>query len=155
MQVPEFLKKIWFKIESIWKDVDKKFIPVADVAVKVTNQIKAIMDSGVPATLAAITPTDLDDKVVAALNRVLPTVVAELTILRNLAVDQSTPDVAIATLLDEVQKLLPDKQKYQWVEFSSELTRKLAADLEDGDLSITESISLAHYIYEAIHKDAA
>lgn len=155
MQVPEFLRHIWAWIKNGFEALNKKLIPIANAAVTVTNALKVIMDSGAVNVITEITPTTVDDKIAAAIRDALPKVLGTMTIIRDIAVNNDSPEEALQVMLDRIKELMPDSQAFQWLEFSSKMTKELSAALEDGDISITEAINLSHDIYNAVHKNAA
>lgn len=152
MKVPEIFEKIWAWIKAKFEALNKELLPIADVAVDVTNALKTLMDSGAVDVITSITPTKVDDRIAAAIRNALPKVLSTMSIIQDVASSDITPDQAAVILLDRVKQLVPDSQAFQWLEFSSKLTKELAKDLEDDDLSITEAINLAHEIYNAIKK---
>lgn len=152
MKIPEFLEKIWIWVKSHFEALNKQLIPIADTAVRVTNAFKSIMDSGAVDIMTAITPTTADDKILQAVRNALPKVLLTMTIIQDIAKDNKPPEEVAQIILDRVKQLVPDSQAFQWLEFSSKLTKQLAEDLKDDELSITEAINLAHQIYNAVHK---
>jgi hypothetical protein len=146
-----FAISLWIK--KAWANIKKDAVPVANEVVTVVNGLELYTVQAAPILedlFPKITPI-----VLAAIKVVAPDVVASMQIMTGVMAPPAGQDVSVTiqTMLTRIQTLLPpNTQSYAWLEFAGKLTGQVTAYLKLGPLTVTEEISLAHEIYNALHK---
>ncbi|MEB2775249.1 hypothetical protein SYJ56_08010 [Algoriphagus sp. D3-2-R+10] len=141
------MKKIFEYIKNFiqkWIGVSFDFLKDnSGVAVNVTNKIKEIVESPLADIVTGIIPSDVDDKIKDRLRVIIPVVVDKLAILHGIvSVNEKNSD-SIALIIEHLKLMNKDLRIDFWIRFAGELNIALS----DGELSLSEGISLTQIIY--------
>lgn len=131
-----WIKKIFTKAMS---EAEK----LAPLAVDITARLKKIVESDFVAGLAAITPTDVDDKLLAILKKVIPEVAMKTAIIEKILSQTDTDTDAVAAIVEYLKSLEPEARVKYWVSFAGDLNIALA----DGKIEIAEAIFLTQKFF--------
>lgn len=146
------MKKILDKIKTWLKArFDKGFEIIkrnSAAAVKVTDELKKIIDSPVTDIITALIPGELDNELKFKLRKVLPEVAAKIGIAHNIVQASDDPTVALEKIRVYISSLGLDGRKDWWVMFSA----KVLESLSDGDLSWAELVMLSQDAYLELYK---
>jgi hypothetical protein len=71
---------IWDAIKKKFEDANKPFL---EIAVNLTNIVKDALNSGAVDLLTTVIPGVTDDNIVALLRKILPTILADLLLLKS------------------------------------------------------------------------
>lgn len=150
MKILKFLEDLWHWIVRQFDKIDPQLKQIGTDAVNVVEAIKKFNDSGLAATITALIPGDVDDKVRELLTKIIPDVLSTSTLIRDSA--DLTPDQTIAAWLEQAAKLDHDTVSGEYLTTAAKIVKQLAADLADGELSITEATGLAYSIFNGFIK---
>ena len=141
------MKKIFQYVKDFiqkWIGISFEFVKDnSEVAVDVTNKIKKIVDSPIADILTAIIPSDLDDKVVSKLRKVLPIVLEKMAIMHGILIISTSNENTIALIIEHLQLTNKDLRADFYIRLAGELNVALA----DGEISLAEAIGLSQIIY--------
>ena len=118
---------------------------VLPIVIGVTNTLKYKVDSPVADILVAITPTGIDDAVLAKIRAVLPKVVEKTALAQKwlaMSKDMTTNEL-LQAILGELKNSSNDEWQKFWAEFSGMFLYYMA----DGKLTVGEAIALAQWYY--------
>lgn len=121
-----------------------------EVAVKVTNIVKGVIENPAIDMVVALTPTKKDDELLRKAKQILPNVAVKIGIAMNVvSIAEAEADQAIAfsKVLDYVSNQLPDEGK---AIFYRELSGAIAESLSDGNISGGEAIAIVQLIFKKI-----
>lgn len=150
MKIFEFLKDLWAWIVEKFEKIDPKLREIGTIAVNVTEAVKKFVNSPVAVVITDLIPGKVDDAVRELLIRIIPDVLSTSTLLKDSA--DMTPDEVIAEWLAQAAKLDHDTVSGEYLSVASKIVKQLAADLADGELSITEATGLAYSIFNGFVK---
>lgn len=91
IQIPNWLKKIWKAIQSIFNKIPTELQSAIHTGVAITENIKRFVDSPVADVLTAIIPSEIDDRIKIILRAAIPKILAELRLI-DTASEKSTPE---------------------------------------------------------------
>jgi hypothetical protein len=150
----ELMKKIFNVIKNVltklWGNMLAFLVERGEVAVKVTNIIKEIVENPAINYIVALTPTSKDDVILAKAKALIPKVAFQVGLAMNMikAVDASENELeAAARVIDYVRLHINEDGKGI---FYREFAGKLAEYLSDGHLSTAEAVALAQLIFKRI-----
>lgn len=118
---------------------------VLPTVISVTNALKYTVDNPVTDILVKITPTQVDDAILAKIRAVLPKVVERTALAQKWVAihdKMTTEELLRAILADLKNSSNEDWQKF-WAEFSGMFLYYMA----DGKLTVGEAIALAQWYY--------
>lgn len=72
------ITRLWEAIQSLWKKVPDEIRDAAEVAIKITRWLQKVVNSKEAKALVELTPTGIDDTILAILQRILPQIEAEI-----------------------------------------------------------------------------
>lgn len=150
MKVFKFLVDLWHWIVEQFDKIDPQLKKLATDAVNVVEAIKKFNDSGLAATLTALIPGDVDDKVRELLTKIIPDVLSTSALLRDST--DLTPEETIEAWLKQAALLDHDTISSEYLSTAAKIVKELSADLADGELSITEATGLAYSIFNGFVK---
>jgi hypothetical protein len=147
------MKKLFEKLTSFVRGAlglaFDQFRTHAEVAVKMTANIKKIVESPIGDTIVTLIPGDIDNKILAKLRQVLPQVLERMLILSNIVKENDTNTDVIESIISHLKNLHPEARVSFWVLFSAELNRALS----DGKIEMAEAFVLSQMVYLEIKKD--
>jgi hypothetical protein len=135
-RITAFLKRLTGKAFELLREN-------AGLAVRVTDNIKKLVENPAADVLTALIPGDLDAAALAALRRVLPGVSEKLALAFNIINENSKNADVVAATIEHLRSLEPGVRSVFWLSFSAELN----AALSDGKISLAEAAALAQMIY--------
>lgn len=141
-KIGSFLKKVFTGAYDILQD--KGYI-----AVLVTNNLKKIIESPVMDIITAVIPGDIDSLIVSKLRVILPKVAFKVASVHGVISTHERPSVALKILFEHLGTLSKDQQTKFWIDFAAELNY----NLEDGTLSIQESVKRTQDLYNKFFKN--
>lgn len=121
-----------------------------EIAIKVTNTVKEIINNPAIDWVVALTPNKTDDKVLAQAKKVVPELAIKIGIAMNiLTIADAEEDQAIAfsKVLEFVSNQLPDEGK---AIFYRELSGIIAESLSDGHITGGEAVAIVQLVFKKI-----
>jgi hypothetical protein len=121
-----------------------------EVAIKVTNTVKEIINNPAIDWVVALTPTDVDDKVLAEAKKIVPALAVKVGLAMNIVtIAESEEDeiIAFSTVLAFVSDQLSEEGK---AIFYRELSGLVAESLSDGTMSGGEAVAIVQLIFKKI-----
>jgi hypothetical protein len=146
------INKIKVFLMNAWGNLFGFLVSKADVAIKLTDIVKSVIDNPATGYAVAWTPTRLDDKLLADAKLILPKITVQLGIAMNLvnAIDaEKDPEKMAGLVFAFVSEKLPNDGK---AIFYRELSGKIALALSDGKFSTGEIIALVQLVYNKLIK---
>jgi hypothetical protein len=119
-----------------------------EVAIKVTNILKSVVQSPVTGFLVALTPTKSDDILLAKAKILVPSVAVNVALAMSIIKEADVvgdPDQVLALILDKIRLHLPEEGK---AIFYRELSGKIAEALSDGRLSTAEPVGIVQLVFK-------
>jgi hypothetical protein len=119
-----------------------------EVAIKVTNILKSVVQSPVTGFLVSLTPTKSDDILLAKAKILVPSVAVNVALAMSIIKEAEVvgdPDQALALILDKIRLHLPEEGK---AIFYRELSGKIAEALSDGRLSSAEAVGIVQLVFK-------
>lgn len=135
-QIGAFLKRVFTGAYDLLQD--KGYI-----AVMVTNQLKNLISSPVMDVLTAIIPGEVDNLIVSKLRVTIPKVALKVAAVHGVVSENERPSQALKVLFHHLNTLPEAARAKFWIDFAANLN----VDLEDGNLSLAESIRRTQDIY--------
>jgi hypothetical protein len=139
-------------LERVWGKMLIFLVSNGEVAIKVTNIVKAVIENPAVNWAVAMTPTSVDDAVLAKAKQIVPKVVLHVGLAMGIirAVDESEDAIeASAKVIEYVRMFIPEHGKGV---FYRELSGKVLEALSDGKVSIAEAVGLVQLIFKGIIK---
>ncbi|MDR7130670.1 hypothetical protein J2X69_003027 [Algoriphagus sp. 4150] len=118
----------------------------SEIAIKVVNHIKSIVESDAVGFGVNLTATNIDNLIVEKLKSILP-VVSEKMLVLHAIVNADSGNDSIAILIDHLKSITKGQRESFWIMLAGELNVALA----DGEISRAEGIALTQLFYS---KDA-
>lgn len=116
----------------------------SEVAVKITNSLKSIVESPILDVATYLIPGDLDDKILVKARSVVPRIAMEMAIAHGIIQQATTNQQVYAAIVEHIRKVHnPEGRVGFWLEFSARLNQALA----DGKIEFGEAASLAQIVY--------
>jgi hypothetical protein len=140
----DLLQKIIEFIKSKFQNIFEIFRLNSEVAVKVTNTLKSIVESPIVDFVTDLIPGDLDDKIHEKLKVVIPIVAQKIAITHGiLSINDRNTD-AISAIIEHLKnEVNPGLKISFWIMFAGELNIALS----DGKITLSEAIALSQIIY--------
>lgn len=70
--------RLWQAIKSLWERVPDEIREASEIAIKITRWLQKVVNSKEAKALVELTPTGIDDTILALLQRILPEIEAEI-----------------------------------------------------------------------------
>ena len=148
------MKKIFNKIKdallSVFGGLMDFLVRNGDIAVKVTNTVKEVINNPAIDWVVALTPSKTDDRILAKAKQIVPEVAVKIGLAMNIikvAEAEKDQAVAFSKVLAFVSTQLPDEGK---AIFYRELSGKIAEALSDGKISGAEAVAIAQLVFKKI-----
>lgn len=129
MRKGKFIARLKAFIDRLKAKFNKFLEEHIDTALKITTTIKGVINNPVADILVKITPTDKDDKALAAIRSALAITVAKLAILDKCNANESLED-KIRCWIDEIRKQPKDVQNALLVKFGALVAAHLDGNKE-------------------------
>lgn len=126
------------------------FVRNGEVAIKVTNTVKEIINNPAIDWVVALTPTKADDKLLAEAKKIVPQVALKVGLAMNIiTIAEAEEDkvIAFSKVLDFVSTQLSEEGK---AIFYRELSGAVAEALSDGNISGGEAIAIVQLIFKKL-----
>lgn len=151
-----WIKRIIAKAKAFFTLADEKAKKLTKLSIRVTNAVKAVVDTPVDDVIAEILkkaiPGEVDDIIInnaiVTLNKKLPVIINELVIIDSLL--SVTDPTEKAKLILEKIKFASDEQRNQ---FYHNLASTLILQLSDGKFTFGECCVTAEIIYQEMKKN--
>jgi len=147
------MKKLFEKLSSFVKsilgNIFDEFKKHSEAAVKVTGNIKKLVESPIADVVVTVIPGDIDNAIVEKLRKVLPEVTQKVAILHGILKENDTNSDIIASVIENLKQMNPDARVTFWVLFSGELNKALS----DGKLDLAEAFVLSQMAYIELKKN--
>ena len=148
------MKNLFSKIKSTLSKVFGSLLGFlvsrGQIAVKVTDIVKAIIENPLLSFAVELTPTKADDAILAKAKQIVPEIAIKIGlamgIVNEVAV-QTDPEKALAVILDQIRHVLPEEGK---AIFYRELSGKIAEALSDGVITTAEGVAIAQLIFKKV-----
>jgi len=139
----KLLDKISLFLSTLIGGLFELFRKHAELAVKITGNLKAIIESPITGVIADLIPGDLDNKVLLRLQKVVPVVAEKMALTYGILKENDKNSDAYDAIVKHLKQLNPDARASFWIIFSGELNLALS----DGKLTLAEAVSLAQLVY--------
>lgn len=147
------MKKLFEKLSSFVKsilgNIFDEFKKHSEAAVKVTGNIKKLVESPIADVVVTVIPGDVDNAIVEKLRKVLPEVTQKVAILHGILKENDTNSDIVASVIENLKQMNPDARVSFWVLFSGELNKALS----DGKLELAEAFVLSQMAYIELKKN--
>lgn len=147
----QFFSRLFSKMIHYYQSAMSKAKPFMQkeipVAIRIVQALKRVIDSQAMDIATAIIPGKFDDVALIASRSILPVVLLNLGIAKNIA-DGSSNDEIVQSAILEMRKLkLIDKSKYgkTLLDIAAEISHALI----DGKISLSELATIIHGFYES------
>lgn len=149
-KLKNIMKKLWEFIKSIVPrileglfDFAKKH---AELAVKVTNALKEAVEHPAADFLVNLTKTDLDNKALAILRKVLTVVVKKVAVVHGVVSGSEDENEAIRKLVEHIRSLPKDERPSYYVQFAAEVLLAYT----NGRISVAQAYYLPQLVYDGV-----
>lgn len=146
------IEKIKLFLIKAWGNLFGFLVSKADVAIKLTDIVKSVIDNPATEWAVAWTPNQFDDKLLVDAKKLLPKITAQLGIALNLvnSIDaEKDPEKVASLVFAFVSEKLPNEGK---AIFYRELSGEVAKALSDGEFTTGEIIALVQLVYNKLIK---
>lgn len=144
----KFFRRLLDFVKDKYKDLFVLFRNNSEVAVKVTYNLKKVVESPVLDVITDIIPGDLDDKIQEKLRLIVPIVAQKLAIANGILKESETDSNAVAAIIEYLKspELNIGARVSFWIMFSGELNKALS----DDKMTLSEAVALAQLVYTEI-----
>jgi len=121
-----------------------------NVAIKVTNIVKGIIENPAIEWAVALTPTKKDDEILAKAKEIVPRLAVKIGLAMGIIKEveaSANIEVAFSRVLNYVSESLPEEGK---AIFYRELSGAIAEALSDGNMSTAEAVGIVQLIFKKI-----
>ena len=143
-------KKIMAWFSKVFSSTIAFIKPKAEIAVKVVNVIKEIVESPIVGAIVNYTKTGVDDKILARVKEILNVIAPKLIVAQILQENKTNSEI-ILDLIDYLKSQNSKIRTSVYVMLAAELTKALA----DGKITTGEAISISQIVYEEIQSNKA
>ncbi len=147
------LKEIFNNFKNRFKSRMLKSYAFAEknsyIAVRITGNLKTLVESKIVTTIVDITPTEIDNRILPIVRRVVPKVAFKIALIHEFMKSTDNPKEAVAALIVFLKTLTVDARADFWIRFSAELTIALS----DGKLTLTEGLILSQMAYKELYEN--
>lgn len=144
----KLMKKISRILRALFGDMFEFLRGNSQVAVKVTGNLKSLVESQFLDIATDIIPGDLDDKILKKARVIVPKVATQVAIVHGIIDANDKNSDAVAGIIEYLRKLNPDARVAFWIEFSA----KLNVALSDDELDLFEAVVLAQLAYGELNR---
>lgn len=147
-KMKNFLNKIKNALIKAFGSLLDFLMKNGDAAVKVTNLVKDVVNNPAMDWAVALTPTTVDDKLLAKAKVIVPQVAVKVGLAMQIIKEADLAEseaVAFSKILSLVSSELPDEGK---AIFYRELSGAIAKALSDGVVSTAEAIAIAQLVFK-------
>jgi hypothetical protein len=144
----KFITKIGSLLKKVFSGAYDLLQDKGYIAVLVTNNLKSIIQSPVIDIITAVIPGEIDNLIASKLRVFLPKVAFKVAMVHGVISTHERPSVALKILFEHLGTLSKSEQTKFWIDFAAELN----LNLEDGNLSIHESIKRTQDLYKKFFK---
>lgn len=146
----KFMKNLFTKIINSVKSIfGKGFDLLRDyshVAVKVTDQLKYVVESPFADLATNLIPGDIDRIILVKLRKVLPKVAMQVAITHGILSTNDKNSNAIISIVEYLKTLNPEARIGFWITFSAQINIALS----DDKLTLSEAVILAQMAFKEI-----
>lgn len=143
------LQKIVEFIKGKFQNLFEIFRQNSEVAVKVTNTLKDIVESPITDYATDLIPGDLDDKIHEKLKVIVPIVAQKMAIAHGILSINDTNTDAIGAIIEHLKNEINVGLKVSfWIMFAGELNIALS----DGKITLSEAVALSQMVYAETKK---
>ena len=135
--------KAWFN--RVFDKAIEFIRPKAEIAVKIVNVIKAVVESPIVGAIVSFTKTDIDDKILARVKEVINRIAPQMIVTKILQNNKSHSEI----ILDLIEYLKSQNSKIQasvYVMLAAEITKALA----DDKVTFEEAVAISQIVYKEI-----
>lgn len=151
-KIINYMKKLMKKISRILRQLFGDMFDFlrgnSQVAVKVTANLKSLVESQLLDIATDIIPGDIDDKILKKARVIVPKVATQVAIVHGIIDANDKKSDAVASIIEYLRKLNPDARVSFWIEFSA----KLNVALSDDELDLFEAVVLAQLAYGELNR---
>jgi len=139
----KLLEKISLFLSSLIGNLFELFRKHAELAVNITGMLKLVVESPVAGVVADIIPGDLDNKILLRLQKIIPVVAEKMALTYGILKQNDDNSDAFGAIIGHLKSINEDARASFWIIFSGELNIALS----DGQLTLSEAVSLAQLVY--------
>lgn len=140
--------KIINSVKSIFGKGFDLFRDYSYVAVKVTDQLKYVVESPFADLATNLIPSDIDNIILVKLRKALPKVAIQVAITHGILSTHDKNSDAIINIIEYLKKLNPDARAGFWITFSAQINIALS----DDKLTLSEAVILAQMAFKEMKK---
>lgn len=141
-------KKFINWLKGLHGDLFNKFRNNSGIAVQIADKLKKIVESNILDIATDLIPGDLDDKILKKLKIIIPIVATKLAITHGILNEFDNNSDVIEKIIEYLKNTHSGLKVSFWVIFSAELN----VALSDGELTLSEGISLSQLVYREMNK---
>lgn len=149
IQIPNWLKKIWRALQSIFSKIPSELQSAIHTGVVITENIKRLIDSPVADVLTAIIPGEIDDRIKIILRAAIPKILEELRLIDVIS-ETSTPEEMTLNGIKTLGTLTKNSKNA----FFHSLSVLLANIASDGRLTWDDGAYVIEWYYQKKFKAA-
>ena len=142
----DFFRSIFQALRRLFSNLFDRVKPSAIIAVKVVDAIKRVVESETLQLIVDLTPTQLDNRVLTTIKKLLPIISSRLVIAHKITLlsDQE----AIDALLLHLRSLDAEGRKAFWVALAAEFTEALSSE----KLSFNQAVLISQLVFSELRK---
>lgn len=146
----KFFKKLIDYVKGKYIDLFDVFRKNSEVAVKVTETLKKIVESPVTDVITDLIPGDIDDKIHEKLKVYVPVVAKKIAIAHGILQESENNSDAVSAIIEYLKspEVNVGVRASFWIMFSGELNKALS----DDKITLSEAVALAQIIYTELNK---
>ena len=148
------MKKIFSSIKNaltkLWGNMLAFLVERGDVAVRITNIVKDVIEHPTISFAVAMTPTKKDDVLLAKAKLLVPKIALQVGLAMNMikAVDAAENELQAASrVIDYARQYINEDGKGM---FYREFGGKVAEYLADGELDAAEAVALVQLVFKKV-----
>lgn len=143
MNIKSFFIKIWTAVKSLFNQFPSEIKVAVHIAVSITENFKAFIDSPIADMMTFIIPGDVDDKLKILLRAQLPIILTKLKLV-DANVDDTDLNAIIDSAIETLKKTTPEIK----AAFLHNLAVLLSQIAADGKLSWSDGVCVVEWYYK-------
>ena len=142
--------KVKEKLSKVFGSLLGFLVDRGQIAVKVTNIVKMVVENPVTSFVVELTPTKADDAALAKAKKLVPELALKVGLamqIINEAEAIGDNDLALSLLLEKLRHFLPEEGR---AIFYRELAGRVAEVLSDGVVTTAEAIAIVQLVFKKV-----
>lgn len=139
--------KLKFTVRELFGKTYKWLRLNSELSVKVTSQLKKLVESPMADVITDLIPGEFDNGVKIILRKFIPQVAFKVAVFHNIMQESDSPKDAVDRIITYLQTLPVQGRASFWIRFSAELNIALS----DGHISLDEAVILTQLAYKELY----